>query len=93
VTLPLLTPYVFFSLITGVIGALQVFGQAFVITSGGPDRATLFAVVWLYDQAFGQLKMGYASAIAWILFVVIMIFTVLQLALAKRWVFYEGDLK
>lgn len=93
VTLPLLTPYVFFSLITGVIGALQVFGQAFVITSGGPDRATLFAVVWLYDQAFGQLKMGYASAIAWILFVVIMLFTVLQLALAKRWVFYEGDLK
>jgi len=93
VTLPLLTPYVFFSLITGVIGALQVFGQAFVITSGGPDRATLFAVVWLYDQAFGQLKMGYASAIAWILFAVIMVFTVLQLAVAKRWVFYEGDFK
>lgn len=93
VTLPLLTPYIFFSLITGVIGALQVFGQAFVITSGGPDRATLFAVVWLYDQAFGQLKMGYASAIAWILFVVIMLFTVVQLALARRWVYYEGDLK
>jgi len=93
VTLPLLTPYVFFSLITGVIGALQVFGQSFVITAGGPDRATLFAVVWLYDQAFGQLKMGYASAIAWILFIVILIFTVIQLAIAKRWVFYEGDLK
>jgi multiple sugar transport system permease protein len=93
VTFPLLTPYIFFSLITGVIGALQVFGQAFVITSGGPDRATLFAVVWLYDQAFGQLKMGYASAIAWILFIVIMVFTVVQLALAKRWVFYEGEMK
>ena len=93
VTMPLLTPYIFFSLITGVIGALQVFGQSFVITAGGPDRATLFAVVWLYDQAFGQLRMGYASAIAWILFVVIMAFTVVQLALAKRWVFYEGGLK
>jgi multiple sugar transport system permease protein len=93
VTLPLLTPYVFFSLITGVIGALQVFGQSFVITSGGPDRATMFAVVWLYDQAFGHLKMGYASAIAWILFVVIMALTVVQLAVARRWVFYEGDIK
>jgi multiple sugar transport system permease protein len=84
---------VFFSLITGVIGALQVFGQSFVITSGGPDRATMFAVVWLYDQAFGHLKMGYASAIAWILFVVIMALTVVQLAVARRWVFYEGDIK
>jgi len=93
VTLPLITPYVFFSLITGVIGALQVFGQAFVITSGGPDRATMFMVVWLFNEAFGKLKMGYASAIAWILFLVILIFTILQLKLAKRWVFYEGDLK
>ncbi len=93
VTLPLLSPYVFFSLITGLIGALQVFSQSFVITAGGPDRATEFMVVWLYDQAFGQLKMGYASAIAWILFVVIMAFTLVQLVLAKRWVFYEGELK
>ncbi len=93
VTLPLLTPYVFFSLITGLIGALQVFGQAFVITSGGPDRATSFMVVWLYNEAFGKLKMGYASAIAWILFVVILLFTVFQLGVARRWVFYEGDLK
>ncbi len=93
VTMPLLTPYIFFSLITGIIGALQVFGQAFVITSGGPDRATEFVVVWLYNVAFGQLKMGYACAIAWILFVVILALTVLQLGMAKRWVFYEGELK
>jgi multiple sugar transport system permease protein len=93
VVLPLMTPYIFFSLITGVIGALQVFGQAFVITSGGPDRATFFMVVWLYDQAFGHLKMGYASAIAWLLFVVVMAVTAIQLGLSRRWVFYEGELK
>jgi multiple sugar transport system permease protein len=93
VTLPLLTPTLFFSLITGVIGTLQVFSQAFVTTGGGPDRATMFYMVWLYNTAFGQLKMGYASALAWILFVVILIVTVIQLGLAKRWVFYEGDLK
>jgi len=93
VTLPLITPYIFFSLITGVIGALQVFGQAFVLTDGGPDRATQFMVVWLYHKAFGELQMGYASALAWILFVVILAFTLLQLAASRRWVHYEGELK
>ena len=93
VTLPMITPYVFFSLITGVIGALQVFGQSFVLTDGGPDRATMFMVVWLYKKAFGELQMGYASALAWILFIVILAFTLLQLAAARRWVFYEGELR
>jgi multiple sugar transport system permease protein len=93
VTLPLLTPTIFFSLITGIIGALQVFSQSFVITQGGPDRATLFYMVWLYGKAFGELKMGYASALAWILFVIILAITVLQLGLAKKWVYYEGELK
>jgi multiple sugar transport system permease protein len=93
VTLPLLTPTLFFSLITGAIGTLQVFSQAFVTTGGGPDRATLFYMVWLYNTAFGQLRMGYASALAWILFLIILAVTVVQLTLSKRWVFYEGDLK
>jgi multiple sugar transport system permease protein len=93
VTLPMITPYIFFSLITGVIGALQVFGQSFVLTGGGPDRATNFMVVWLYSKAFGELQMGYASALAWILFAVILAFTLLQFAGAKKWVYYEGDLK
>lgn len=93
VTLPLLTPTIFFSLITGVIGALQVFSQAFVLTDGGPDRSTLFYMVWLYKKAFGELKMGYASALAWILFVIILGITAIQLSLARRWVYYEGDLK
>lgn len=80
-------------MITGIIGALQVFSQSFVMTGGGPDRATYFMVIWLWSTAFEQLRMGYASAIAWILFVVVLTFTVIQLALAKKWVFYEGGLK
>ena len=93
ITLPLLSPTLFFSLITGFIGALQVFSQAFVITGGGPDRATMFYMVWLYQKAFGELRMGYASALAWILFVIIMAGTAIQLTLAKRWVHYEGEIK
>jgi multiple sugar transport system permease protein len=93
VTLPLLTPTIFFALVTGVIGALQAFTQAFVMTSGGPDRATMFYVLNLYNEAFGHLHMGYASALAWILFLIILAITALQLGLGKRWVFYEGDLK
>jgi len=93
VTLPLLTPTIFFSLITGVIGTLQVFTQAVVMTDGGPDRATLFYMVNLYRAAFNQLRMGYASALAWILFVIILAITLVQLKVSQRWVFYEGELK
>jgi ABC-type sugar transport system permease subunit/ABC-type glycerol-3-phosphate transport system substrate-binding protein len=93
VTFPMLTPTIFFSVITGIIGALQAFTQAFVMTSGGPDRATMFYVLNLYQQAFGHLRMGYASALAWILFVIILAITAVQLALSKRWVFYEGGIK
>lgn len=90
VTLPMLSPTLFFTLVTGLIGSLQVFSQAFVITSGGPDRATYFFMVWLYQTAFGELRMGYASALAWILFLIIMAITAIQFVLAKRWVYYEG---
>ena len=93
ITLPLLTPTLFFSLITGVMGSLMVFSQAFVMTGGGPDRATMFYMVNLFNQAFQQLRMGYASALAWILFLIIMVFTLAQLAVAKKWVYYEGDVK
>jgi ABC-type sugar transport system permease subunit len=93
VTFPLLTPTIFFSFITGVIGALQAFTQAFVMTDGGPDRATMFYVLNLYKEAFGHLHMGYASALAWMLFVVILAVTAIQLWFAKRWVFYEGGFK
>lgn len=93
ITLPLLSPAIFFSLVTGMIGALQVFSQSLVMTGGGPDRATLFFLIWIWNKAFTELQMGYASALAWILFVIILAITAVQLALARKWVFYEGELK
>ena len=88
-TLPLLTPTIFFTLIMGVIGSFQVFTQGFVMTQGGPNNATLFYVLYLYQNAFQFLKMGYASALAWVLFLIILGFTALQMR-ASRWVHYEG---
>jgi multiple sugar transport system permease protein len=90
VTFPLLTPALFFSLITGVIGSFQVFTQAFVMTAGGPNNATRFYMLHLYETAFGGLRMGYASALAWILFLVILVFTAIQFTL-NRFVYYEAD--
>lgn len=93
ITLPLLTPSIFFNLTMAIIGAFQVFTFAYIITSGGPENATLFYVLYLYRQAFENFQMGYASALAWVLFVIILIVTVLQFRTAERWVFYEGELR
>jgi ABC-type sugar transport system permease subunit len=90
VTLPLLTPTIFFTLIMGVIGSFQVFTQGFVMTQGGPNNATLFYVLYLYQNAFQFLKIGYASALAWVLFVIILVFTLVQLK-TSRWVHYESS--
>ncbi len=89
VTLPLVSPSLFFTLITGVIGSLQVFTQAFVMTQGGPNDSTRFYMLHLYDQSFGSLRMGYASALAWLLFVAVFVATRLQWRLNK-YVYYEG---
>ena len=89
ITLPMLTPYVFFNLIMGIIGMFQVFAQAFVMTQGGPADATLFYVYYLFNNAFRFFKMGYASAMAWILFVIILVLTLIQIKLAPKWVHYE----
>lgn len=89
VTFPLLTPSLFFTLITGVIASFQTFTQAFVMTSGGPNDSTRFYILHLYNQAFQNLRMGYASALAWILFAIILVFTMLQWRLNKH-VHYEG---
>ena len=91
VTLPLLTPTLLFNLVMGIIGSFQTFTQAFVMTKGGPKDATLFYVLYLYQKAFQQFKMGYASAMAWIFFVIIMAFTLMLLRSSKRWVYYEGE--
>ncbi|MBV9008158.1 MAG: extracellular solute-binding protein, partial [Verrucomicrobia bacterium] len=89
ITLPLLTPYIFFNLIMGLIATLQIFTQAFIMTQGGPIDSTLFYAYHLFNQAFRFLNMGYASALGWLLFVVVFALTLLQLRLARRWVHYE----
>ncbi|MBW3624652.1 MAG: sugar ABC transporter permease, partial [Armatimonadetes bacterium] len=89
VTLPMLTPTIFFNLVMSVIGSFQVFTQAYVMTAGGPAKATLFYVLLLYQQAFDFLRFGYASAMAWILFVVIAALTAFNFKLAPKWVHYD----
>lgn len=90
VTLPQLSPIILFNLVMGVIGALQVFDVAYVMTNGGPNNATFFYVFYLYTRAFGQGQFGYASALAWVLFVVVLIVTALLFRSARSWVFYGG---
>jgi multiple sugar transport system permease protein len=90
VTIPMLSPSILFNLIMGIIGSFQVFANAFLMTNGGPLNTTLFTVLYLYRAAFEQFRMGYASAIAWVLFVIILIFTLIQWKLANIWVYYEG---
>jgi multiple sugar transport system permease protein len=89
VTLPLLSPAIFFSLVTGFIGSFQTFTQSYVLTSGGPGDATQFYMLNLYKQAFQSLRMGYAAALAWILFFIILGFTILQFR-ASKWVHSEA---
>ncbi len=89
ITLPLLTPYIFFNLIIGLIATLQIFTQAFIVTQGGPVDSTLFYAYHLFNSAFRFLQMGYAAALGWILFLAVFALTLLQLRLSKRWVHYE----
>lgn len=93
VTLPLLSPVMFFNLILGVIGAFQVFTSSYVMTGGGPNNASLFYALYLFRNAFEQFKLGKASAMAWILFVILLLLTLVQFWGSKRWVHYEGDRK
>ncbi len=87
----MMTPLIFFNLVLGIIGTFQVFTGAYIITAGGPANSTLFYVLYLYNNAFRFFKMGYASALAWVLFVIILVFTVIQLRMARLWVFYEAE--
>lgn len=86
VTLPAISPVILFNLIIGIIGTLQVFAQPYIITRGGPARATYFYTMYLVENAFKYLKMGYASAMAWILFLIILILTGLAFWSSKHWV-------
>lgn len=99
ITIPLIAPITLFNLIIGVIGTFQYFAQAYVLSAdagamgsalGAPLNSTLFYSVYLYQQAFVYLKMGYASAQAWVLFIIIMICTILMLRVSEQWTYYEG---
>jgi multiple sugar transport system permease protein len=91
ITLPLLTPTIFFNLVLSVIFTFQTFTSAFVATDGGPLDATLFLVLYIYRQAFQFLNMGYASALAWILFAIILVLTLIVVRSQRFWVFYLGE--
>ncbi len=93
VTIPMITPVIFFNLVIGVIGSFQVFTVAYIATSGGPVNATLFYVLWIFQNAFQYFKMGYAATVAWVLLAIILIFTLIQFYVARRWVYYEGATK
>ena len=91
ITVPMLAPTTFFVLIISIIGSFQVFDLAFVLTRGGPGDATNTMVMYIYNQAFQFFHMGYAAAIAWVLFAIIFVITLVQTQLQKRWVQYEND--
>ncbi|MCL6431516.1 MAG: sugar ABC transporter permease [Anaerolineae bacterium] len=93
VTLPMMTPIIFYNLVMGVIGTFQYFTNAYVMTRGGPVEATLFYNLYLYFNAFSYMKMGYASALAWVLFVIVLLLTLLIFRSSAAWVYYEGSLK
>ncbi|MEZ4859946.1 MAG: sugar ABC transporter permease [Caldilineaceae bacterium] len=90
ITLPLISPVIFFNVVTGLIGSFQYFTEAYVMTQGGPGDATLFYGLYLYNSAFRYFKMGYASALAWILFLVILVITLLTFRVSRRHVHYMG---
>ncbi len=93
VTIPMVSPVILFNLVIGVIGAFQIFTPVFIMTQGGPANASLVFVLYLYYNAFRWFKMGYASALAWLLFFIILALTLLVIRWSAAWVYYEGKLR
>ncbi|MFD0981894.1 carbohydrate ABC transporter permease [Tropicimonas aquimaris] len=91
VTLPLITPVIFFNLIMQTVQAFQEFNGPYIITQGGPLKSTYLLPLYIYDEAFKSFDMGYASAIAWVLFAIIMVLTLIAFWSSKKWVYYAGD--
>ena len=91
ITIPMLTPTILFSLVMGIIGSFQIFTQSYIMTGGGPNNATLTMILRLYNLAFRQFRMGHASALAWVLFAVLLILTLLMIRSSAWWVFYAGE--
>jgi multiple sugar transport system permease protein len=93
VTVPMISPVLLFNLVLGIIGSFQAFTNAYVMTNGGPDYATLMYVLYLYNNGFRYFQMGYASALAWVLFLIILALTLLVFRSSPAWVYYEGELR
>lgn len=99
ITLPMISPTLFFVLVTNIIGSFQIFASVYVMTSGkasgqtagGPAHSTLMYVVHLYQVAFRQYRLGYASALAWVFFIILMLFTILLFKSQSAWVYYETE--
>lgn len=90
VTIPLISPVILFALVTGVIATFQTFATSYILTQGGPSNASLFYLLYLYRNAFSWFEMGYASALAWVLFLIILMCTAILLRSSNMWVHYEG---
>ncbi len=90
VTLPLISPTIFFNVVLAIIASLKVFTTAFVTTQGGPSYGTWFFALHIYNEAFKYFRLGYGSALAWVLAVILIVFTFIQISYSRRWVHYEG---
>ena len=90
ITLPMISPAILFNLVLGVIGALKVFGMAYVATQGGPNYGSWFFALHIYSQAFLYFRLGYGSALAWVFAAIVIAFTLVQLKISGRWVYYAG---
>lgn len=91
ITIPMITPTIFFNLVIGLIGAFQVFTPVYLMTGGGPGNSSMMMGLYIYRHGFEEFNMGYASTLAWLLFLIVIALTVVQFAVARRWVYYEGD--
>jgi multiple sugar transport system permease protein len=93
ITIPLITPTIFFNLIMSLINSFQVFSQAYIMTQGGPNNSSLFYIYYLYREAFTFSKIGSACAIGWVLFMIILVLTLVVFKSSSTWVYYEGEAK
>ena len=89
ITVPMVSPIIFFNLVVGIIGTFQVFTQSFVMTRGGPQDQTRFMALYIYQNGFEYFRMGYAALLSWVIFMIVLFFTIIQFRLATNWVFYD----
>ena len=91
VTIPMMSPIILFNVIMGIIGAFQVFVEPYIMTNGGPENKTRFVAMFVYDNAFQYQRLGYASAVAWVLFLVIVVLTIIAFRMLRERVYYAGE--